>query len=271
VNPDAAGLSVVDRARRKPGLRREEGATLAGVSAEYYARLESGRASGASPQVLDAISQALSLNDAERKHLYHLFGSTPRAGSGGTGPAPQGKPPRVRAGLQSMLDSFHGPAVLNNYRLDLVAANSLGQALYEHAAPADGSSFNFARYVFLDPLAQTFYVDWKRATRNSVALLRAAAGRFPRDTELHRLITDLSGSERFQALWESHDVIQHEPGMKHYQHPLVGELVFGYEAFQPVTDPDLSVLIYLVEPGSATERALGRLATSTGSGTFPIP
>jgi transcriptional regulator with XRE-family HTH domain len=268
ITPEQAGIATFGGIRRVPGLRREEVAQLAGVSVDYYNTLERGKTTGASAEVLDAVATALQLTPVEREHLHGLFRPTraPRVG------VPKRQRPLMRPGLQSAIDSMTVPAVVNNHRQDLVATNPLARALYPHAVPSHGRPFNHARFAFLDPQAREFYVDHQLATRNMVALLRTAAGKNPFDDDLIHLIGQLSTqSEAFARLWASHDVIEYQHGTKRYRHPLVGNLSFGFESFQVPTDPDLTMLIYTVEVGSATEDALRILESWTSTSSQESP
>ena len=253
-------MPVFGGARRVPGLRREEVAHLAGVSTDYYAKLERGRTRGASREVLDAIARALQLDDTEREHLLNLVDVTA---------APHRRKPRsktpaaVTAGTQAVLDAITVPAIVQNGRLDVVAANALGSALYPLPAKG-GELFNAAVFQFLDPRAGDFYIDFTRAKRNAVALLHQAAGRDPFDDALIRLIGQLSTqSDEFRSLWASHDVIRYQRGTKRYRHPDVGELEFGYESFDLTTEPGLTMLVYTVEPQSPTAERIALLGSWT--------
>jgi len=246
-----------------PGLRREEVALLAGVSVDYYTRLERGNAGGASEEVLDALARALQLDDAERSHLLDLV----RAAQG---PARRGRRrvrEQVRPTVQHLLDAMAGvPAFVRNGRLDIIGANALGRALYSgHFETADGPP-NTARFVFLDPRAPTFYLDWDKVASDVVAVLRAEAGRDPYDRGLSDLVGELSTrSELFGTLWAAHDVHRHETGRKRFAHPLVGDLDLTFEAMELVADPGLTIFVYTADPGSRSEQALGLLASWIGT------
>ncbi|WP_336697737.1 helix-turn-helix domain-containing protein [Curtobacterium sp. USHLN213] len=256
LDPKQAGVTVHGSRRRVPGLRREEVAHLAGVSTDYYARLERGTTKGASLEVLDAIARALQLDDTERGHLIDLISvrshrrrrTSSRVNVSGT--------------LQAVLDALLVPAVVQNSRLDIVAANLLGRALYGlPEAPGSVAPFNAARFQFLDPNAATFYFDFDRARRNCVALLHKAVGTNPHDEDLVQLIGELSArSQEFRRLWASHDVLRHQGGVKRYRHPQVGDLEFGYEALLVPAAPELTMLVYTVEPDSRTADAMHLLA-----------
>lgn len=264
ISPEQAGLPVFAGKRRVPGLRREEVAQLAGVSTDYYSKLERGNTQGASREVLEAIARALHLDDTETQHLMDLVHLTA---------SPRRRRPRplrrtsVAAGTQLVLDALTVPAFVQNSRLDMVAANRLGAALYGMQDPRqEGDLFNAARFQFLDPRAEDFFLDFDRARRNAVALLHQAAGRDPFDEDLIRLIGQLSTrSPEFRTLWASHDVIRYQRGVKRYHHPHVGELEFGYESFELTTDPGLTLLVYTVEPHSPTAERVALLGSFTST------
>ncbi|GAB7046817.1 helix-turn-helix transcriptional regulator [Catenuloplanes indicus JCM 9534] len=266
ITPERAGLPVFGGNRRVTGLRREEVALLAGMSIDYYIRLERGNLSGASDSVLDSLAHALQLDDAERAYLYDLA----RAAT-----APGRRPPaatgRVRPVVLRMLDAMTGvPAYLRNGRFDIVAANTLGMALY---APVYGSPLfaqrgpvNTARFLFLDPGSTDFWPEWDKAANDSVAFLRAETGRAPHDKGLTDLIGELSTkSDEFARRWARHDVKFQHSGVKRLRHPLVGDLALPYEALDLPADPALRVTIYSPEPGSPERQALDILASWTGS------
>ncbi|BBE22574.1 transcriptional regulator [Arthrobacter sp. MN05-02] len=267
ISPEQAGVPVFSGNRRVAGLRREEVAHLAGVSTDYYSKLERGHTRGASIEVLDAIARALQLDDTEREHLMNLVEvtSTPRRRT------PRTKTRTVAApGTQAVLDSITVPALVQNSRLDFVATNALGAALYslpDRGAGA-GPVFNAARFQFLDPRADEFFIDAARARRNVVALLHQAAGRDPFDEDLIRLIGQLSTqSPEFRSLWASHDVIRYQRGTKRYRHPSVGDLEFGYESFDLTTEPGMTMLVYTYEAGSPTAERMALLGSWTTTST----
>lgn len=260
ISPEQAGVPVFGGARRVPGLRREEVAHLAGVSTDYYAKLERGHTRGASREVLDAIARALQLDDTEQEHLLNLVEVT--AAPHRRKPRPK-TPVAVTAGTQAVLDAITVPAIVQNARLDFVATNALGAALYSLPEPSkSGELFNAALFQFLDPRAEDFSIDFARAKRNVVALLHQAAGRDPFNDALIRLIGRLSTqSAEFRALWASHDVIRYQRGTKRYRHPDVGDLEFGYESFDLTTEPGLTLLVYTIEPNSPTADRMALLAS----------
>ena len=259
ITPAQAGLPQTGQ-RRVPGLRRSEVAALAGMSVEYYAKLERGALGGASAGVLDAMARALQLDEPERAHLFHLA----QAADGTTAALrPRGRaiPWTVRPALQWALEAITtAPAIVGNDRSDLLAANHLGRALYADVyADATGQP-NFARFTFLDSAARRFYPDWELAADMTVANLRTAAGKNPHDRTLHDLVGELSTrSEQFRRRWGAHNVRTHGAGVKQMHHPVVGDLALSYESLDLRAEPGLTMTIYAAEPGSATEQALALL------------
>ncbi len=259
VSPEQAGVTSYG-ARRVPGLRREEVAVLAGVSVPYYTRLERGDMSGASDGVLEALAQALRLDDAERAHLFDLA----RAAAP-TGARPRRRPakPRIRPEVQWTLDAITGAAAyVSNERLDMLAANHLGRALFSELYTSPAGPANHARFVFLDPRAETFYADWDRAARETAAILRAAAGRDPHDRDLRDLVGELATqSEIFRTHWAAHNVRFHATAVKHLHHPVVGELSLSFNRLDITADPGLTMFIYAAEPGTRSAEALNLLGS----------
>ncbi|WP_328606474.1 helix-turn-helix transcriptional regulator [Amycolatopsis sp. NBC_00345] len=256
VTPEEAGLPPYLGARRVPGLRREEVAQLAGVSVDYYVRLERGRNLNVSESVLDAVARALRLNDLERSHLFTL--AKPRRGR------PRALPPqRVRPGLRLVLESLTDvPALVLGRRLDVLAANRLARALYLDFDALPPRSRNMARLIFLDDAIRSVYADWEGAARGIVASLHLYAGRNPHDPALAELVGELSVRDQdFRRWWADHDVFERTHGVKHFHHPLVGELVLGYEAFAPADDPEQTLGIWTVEPGSPSAERVRLLAS----------
>ncbi|MEH0844521.1 helix-turn-helix transcriptional regulator [Micromonospora sp. CPCC 205711] len=258
ITPERAGLTSYG-SRRVPGLRRAEVAQLAGVSVEYYSRLERGNLTGVSDSVLDALARALHLDEAERAHLYDLARTAGPAARNRRRPAPQ----RVRPNVQRLLDAMtEAPAVVMNGRADVLAANQLGRALFAPVFAGPARPPNFARFNFLDPRARELWADWNRAADDTVALLHAQAGRDPYDKTLTDLIGELSTrSEEFRTRWAAHDVRLHRTGIKHFRHPVVGELHLTFEVLELGADDGLSVVAYGTEPGSASEDGLRLLAS----------
>ncbi|MEX0153767.1 helix-turn-helix transcriptional regulator [Microbacterium sp. LMI1-1-1.1] len=273
ITPDRAGLPAFGGNRRVPGLRREEVALLAGVSVDYYTRLERGDLSGTSESVLDALARALRLDDAETAHLFDL------ARTANTSPGtrkPRKRAESVRPSILRLLDAItDAPAMIRNNYFDYVAANPLGRALYSpvFAEPCP----NNARFTFLNPAAPDFYVDWEKNTQELVATMRGEAGRNPYDKRLTDLVGELSTrSERFRTLWAAHNVRYHRTGIKRLRHPVVGDLELTYEAFELPADPGLSLATYTAEPGSPSADGLRMLASwaasspENGPATFPV-
>lgn len=247
IAPADAGLPAYGGNRRVPGLRREEVAMLAGVSVDYYVRLERGNLTGASDSVLDSLATALQLDDAERDHLYDLARAS--------GPAKRARqaPTVVRPTVQLILDSITAPAWVRNGRLDHLAHNRASRALYAPLLASPERPTNTARFVFLDEGASDFFVDWDKAAADVTALLRMEAGKRPRDEALTRLIGELATrSEVFRELWARHDVSFHRSGRKRLHHPAVGVLDLEFEGMELPSDPDLTLLVYAVQPGTAT-------------------
>ena len=254
-----------------PGLRREEAALLAGISVEYYTRLERGNARGVSESVLEGIARALKLDEAERAHLIDLVRTANATGSAPRRPSRQ----RVRPSVQRILDSMTGtPAMVQNGRLDILHVNQLGSALFSEIFRDPVRPANAARFVFLDPRATEFYVEWERVAHDVVALLRAEAGRDPYDRALSDLVGELSTrSEEFGARWAAHDVRLHRTGVKRFHHPLVGDLSLSYEALELPADAGLTIFAYTAEPNSPSYDAVNLLAswTSTPDEVSAVP
>jgi transcriptional regulator with XRE-family HTH domain len=256
--PGQAGLPTFGRARRVPGLRREEVALLAGISVEYYTRLERGNARGVSDDVLESVSRALGLDEAEHAHLLDLV----RTASTGRPPRRPATPAQVRPSIRRLVDAMTGvPAFVGNGRLDILYANPLLEALYSEHFRDPARPVNSARFTFLDPRARTFYPDWETVMRDAVAALHGEAGRNPYDRALSDLIGLLSTrSEEFRVEWARHDVRFHRSGTKRIHHPLVGGLTLAYERLELPADPGLAIVSYSAEPGSSSESALTELA-----------
>ena len=260
VTPDQAGLPTYGEHRRVAGLRREEVALLAGISIQYYTRLERGNARGVSDSVVEAICRALRLDEAERAHLFDLTRAANAAGP----PRRRRPPPRVRPGVQLLVDSMGGAALLGDARMDLLAANQLGRALYSPMFDHDGKA-NLARFLFLNPAAPGFMDDWDEAASDAVAILRAEAGRDPYDRALSDLIGELSTrSHDFRVRWAAHDVRIHRSGIKRFHHPLVGPIELNYEVLELAAD-GCSMVVYNPEPGSPSAHALNLLASWTAT------
>jgi transcriptional regulator with XRE-family HTH domain len=266
ITPEQAGLPTGAGPRRVPGLRREEVAVLAGVSTDWYIRLEKGHISGVSEDVLDAVARALRLDEAERAHLYNLAAAAkPRR-------RPQRRAdPTIRPSLARVLDSMTGTAAfIRNGRLDVLAANQLGRALYAPAFDDPVRPANLARFNFLDPRSRDFYPDWDATSNITVALLRTEVGRDPDNQDLSHLIGELATrSEAFRTRWAAHNVRLHRTGIKHFHHPVVGDMELSFDAMDLPADPGLTLTAYTAEPGTPSGDALTLLASwaaTTSSG-----
>ncbi len=262
VSPGLAGLPSGAH-RRVPGLRRSEVAALAGVSVEYYSKLERGAIAGASASVLDAISRALQLDDTERAHLFDLARAADGIPASGRPRRRATKHSTSRPSLQWALEAItEGIAFVRNQQQDLLATNALGRAFYSPVIGDGGRIPNLARFQFLDPASREFYPDWDAFAEMCVAIMRAEAGRDPHDRGLQDLVDELSTrSETFRTLWGAHNVRTHGSGTKRFNHPLVGELVLAYEELAITADPGLVFMIYTAEPGSPSAERLRLLAS----------
>jgi transcriptional regulator with XRE-family HTH domain len=271
ITPEQAGIIGGGR-RRLPGLRREEVAMLAGMSSDYYAKMERGNLAGVSPEVLDALARALRLDDAETAHLHDLASAA--------APSPHRRrlrpaPSTIRPSLQQFLDALNGaPAWITNQRGDLLATNHLGRALLAPVLNDPDVQNNNARFIFLSPAARIFYPQWEDAADAAAANLRTAAGRNPHDKALTDLIGELvTRSDAFSRRWSAHDVRLHRSGTKHIHHPDVGDLEFDYEGVELPDHPGWMMFAFTSAAGSPTEervRLLGSLA-STCSEAAPAP
>jgi transcriptional regulator with XRE-family HTH domain len=257
ITPQQAGLPAYGGNRRVKGLRREEVAMLAGVSVDYYVRLERGNLSGASDSVLEGVARALQLDEAEHEHLFDLARRTPS-------PKARRRPAKpLRPALQHMLDAISdAPAWIRNARHDLLATNQLARALYAPVLADPHRPANTARFIFLDPTAPEFFTDWDKAADDIAAMLRAEAGRNPYDKNLTDLIGELSTrSDTFRKRWADHNVRHHRTGTKKIHHPAVGDLELDFEAMTLASDPDLTLLIYTAIPNTPSADNLRLLAT----------
>jgi transcriptional regulator with XRE-family HTH domain len=261
ITPEQAGVEQFGGRRRVTGLRREEVARLAGVSVDYYTRLERGNLTGASDSVLDAIAAALDLDRAEHDHLYDLAkaANTTAPKSRAKSPASTGLLPAV----QFMLDAItEAPAIVGNNRMDIVAANTLGYALYSDMFRGTARPANHSRFIFLDPRAYDFYPDWERAANVNVAILRRDAGRNPHDAGIAALVGELSvRSDEFRTRWAAHNVRRHYSGAKSFRHPAVGLLELSYLVMELEDAPGHSLTVYPAAPDSPSSDAL-KLLTS---------
>jgi transcriptional regulator with XRE-family HTH domain len=260
LSPAQAGLPAYGGSnRRVKGLRREEVALLAGVSIDYYVRMERGNLAGASEAVLDGVASALQLDEAERAHLFDLA----RAAQ----PAPprqrRSKTSGVTDGIQQFLDAItDAPAWVRNARHDMLAANRLARALYAPVLADPRRPANNARFVYLDPAAHEFFADWERAADDIAAMLRSEAGSNPHDKALVELIGELSTrSEEFRARWAAHNVRFHRTGHKRIHHPVAGVLDLDFEAMEFPAHPGLTLLAYTAAAGTPTADSLKMLAS----------
>lgn len=273
ITPEQAGLPAYGTNRRVKGLRREEVAMLAGISAEYYIRVERGSLRGVSEEVLDGIARALQLDEAERLHLLALAAAANASAGQRAGRRPSQD--RIRPVVQRLLDSFVGVAAfVTNDRLDVIAANVLGEAFYAPLYEDPVRPVNTARFVFLNQRAADFYGNWVKAADDTVAVLRAQAGRNAYDKRLSDLIGELSTrSDDFRVRWARHDVKLHNAGTKDFHHPVVGDLTLDWDMLQLPGDPGQQVLAYSAEPGSPSHHALQLLASwaSTPEADSAVP
>ncbi|GAA2598288.1 helix-turn-helix transcriptional regulator [Streptomyces roseoviolaceus] len=261
ITPEQAGMPVYGQ-RRVPGLRRGEVAMLAGMSVEYYTRLERGNLGGVSDSVLDALAQALRLDDTERDHLYAL------ARAANTSPARVRRRPKkatVRPSVLRIVEGLHDqPAYVRNNRMDILAANPLARALLSEVFEQEPA--NTCRFVFLDPRATRLYPDWERVARDGVGVLRVEVAKNPYDRELSNLIGELSTrSDAFRTMWGAHDVHVFTEGTKRFHHPAVGEMELVHESLDLPGEQGLSITVYGADPGTPAADALKLLATWAAS------
>ncbi|SEO40447.1 helix-turn-helix transcriptional regulator [Trujillonella endophytica] len=264
ITPEQAGLPVYGGNRRVKGLRREEVAMLAGVSVDYYVRMERGGLGGASESVLDALAEALRLDEAERDHLFALARESGAHGK----PRPRTTPTAVRPQVQQLLDAMtNAPAWVRNGRHDIVATNRLARALYSPVLADPRRPANTTRFVYLQPdAAREFFVDYDRIARDAAAMLRLEAGRNPHDKALIELVGELSTrSELFRRQWASHDVTFHRSGQKRLRHPVVGQLDLDFEGMELASSPGLHLNVYTAAAGTPAADALALLASWTAA------
>lgn len=257
ITPEQAGILAGSR-RRVKGLRREEVAMMAGVSVEYYARMERGDLRGVSVAVLDGIARALHLDEAETDHLHALAAATTPQ------PARRRKRPTkqpFRPSLQRFIDAIAMPVWVRDRRMDLVAANAHGRALYAPLLDDPASHGNTARFTFLSPAARVFFPDWEQGACDVVASLRTYAGQNPRDKRLTDLIGLVTRSDDFRQRWAAHDVRHHRRGIKRMHHPAVGDLELVYEAMTFPANPEWFMFGYTAEPGTPSEERLKLLGS----------
>jgi transcriptional regulator with XRE-family HTH domain len=264
ITPEEAGLPAYGGNRRVKGLRREEVAMLAGVSVDYYIRMERGSLAGASESVLEALADALRLDEAERTHLFALARESGTRSTRSKRTAPSTIRPAVQRVLDAMTDT---PAWVSNGRLDVVATNQLARALYSPVLAGPGRPANMTRFVYLNPeAAEEFFVDYDRIADDAAATLRLEAGRNPHDKALIELVGELSTrSERFRRRWASQDVKFHPSGRKRVRHPVVGQLDLDSESMQLSSAPGLQLYDYTAAAGTPTADALRLLASWAAS------
>ncbi|MET8998711.1 helix-turn-helix transcriptional regulator [Amycolatopsis sp. NPDC004169] len=270
ITPEQAGLPAYGGHRRVKGLRREEVAMLAGVSVDYYVRMERGSLAGTSDGVLDALATALHLDEAERDHLFHL---ARRSGAPG-GPRRRRPAATVRPPLQQVLDAITAaPAWICNSRYDVLATNHLARALYSPLLADPRRPANTARFVYLEPeAASAFFVDYPRIAVDVAAKLRMEAGRNPHDEELIALVGELSTrSELFRRRWASQDVRLHRSGRKRLHHPVVGRLDLDVESMELSAEPGLLLNVYTAPTGTAAADGLALLASWAADQEKPAP
>jgi transcriptional regulator with XRE-family HTH domain len=261
VTPADVGLPVHGR-RQVRGLRREEVASLAGVSVEYYKRLERGHATAPSDSVLEALAAALRLNDTERVHLFDLART---AGPTPTALRRRSAAQQVRPVAQRIMDALDTPVTVTNARGDYLGGNALGRALFAELFESREQPANGARFTFLDPAARTFWLDWESVAKDIVGTLRSYAGSNPYDRELTDLVGELcTRSEPFRTWWATYTVHAHQTGIKRLRHPVVGELELSFEMVTFAAD-DLPMAIFTAEPGSRSEEGLRLLASWTAT------
>ncbi|MBN9619788.1 MAG: helix-turn-helix domain-containing protein [Actinobacteria bacterium] len=265
ITPEQAGLPAYGGNRRVKGLRREEVALLAGVSIDYYIRMERGDLAGASEGVLDGVARALHLDEAEREHLFALAHAAGTTSTRRTRPAPT----TVRPVIQQVLDAItEAPAWVRNARHDILAMNPLARALYSPvldsavAGATTKRAANTTRFIYLDPAAREYFVDYDRLAMDAAGMLRLEAGRNPHDRDLITLVGELSTqSELFRQHWASHNVKFHRSGRKRLRHPAVGELDLNFEAMELPSEPELRLNVYTADPNTPTADGLKLLAT----------
>jgi len=272
ISPAQAGLPAYGGGnRRVKGLRREEVALLAGVSIDYYVRMERGNLTGASDAVLEGVANALQLDEAERAHLFDLA----RASQPSSPRQRRSRPAGVTSGIRQILDAItDAPAWVRNARHDMLAANRLARALYAPVLADPRRPANNGRFVYLDPAAREFFADWDRAADDIAAMLRSEAGSNPRDKQLIELIGELSTqSNEFRTRWAAHNVRFHRTGHKRIHHPVVGTLDLDFEAMEFPAHPGLTLLAYTAAAGTPTADSLKMLASwaATAEQTGNLP
>jgi transcriptional regulator with XRE-family HTH domain len=260
VSPSSAGLHETG-SRRVAGLRREEVAMLAGMSVDYYTRLEQGRDISPSESVLDAIARVLQLTPAQRTQLYALVRDRGR-----TMPPEAADP--IRPTALQLLGALSIPAIIVGRGTAVIASNAAHQALTVNFSQEPPERRYYAYWLFAEPAAQALLVDWARSARETAGILRTAVTRFPDDERLRELVHELSTlSPEFRELWSEFDVEAPSSGEKNYRHPIAGELTLMHEVAQ--LSDEHWIHMYWAEPGSASERALSLIETSEGGARRP--
>lgn len=265
LNVDDMQIGGTGGVRRVPGLRREEVAQLAGVSVDYYSRLEQGRHLNVSDEVLDAVARALRLDDTERAYLFQIA----RANVRRTRRRTPARVQRVRPGVRRILETLDEvtPAFVFGRRMDILASNHLARALMTDFEALPPRERNMLRYSFLDESSRELFLDWDEVAKDNVAVLRLDAGRHPDDPLLAELVGELAvKSPEFRRWWADHNVRERSHGTKRYHHPVVGDLTLDYECVSLPGDPDQTLCLYTAAAGSASETALRLLASWTGTG-----
>ncbi|GAB6903552.1 helix-turn-helix transcriptional regulator [Kineosporia succinea] len=264
ITPDQAGLPAYGGNRRVKGLRREEVAMLAGVSVDYYVRMERGNLAGASESVLEGVADALRLDEAERSHLYDLARESTPGSRARRRPAPQN---RVRPAIQQILTAMpDSPAWVRNGRHDIIAMNAMARALYSPVLLSSRQPANTTWFIFMEPAAPEFFVDYDRIAADAAAMLRLEAGRNPGDKALIGLVGELSThSELFRQRWAAHNVKFHRSGVKRLRHPVVGQLDLDFESMDLASEPGLRLNIYTAAADTPTADALKMLASWVAS------
>lgn len=260
LSPEDVGLPPSRTHRRVAGLRREEVAILAGVSVDYYVKLEQGRAGGMSEPVLRAIEDALRLDDLERAHLRRLLAATGREPVAALPAAP-----RARAAVVSMVHALHPtPAIVHGPRLEVIALNHAAAVLFADFDAVPQAERNLARWMFLDPHAREVYLDWEQIAEQMVAILRAAAVPGVRDERLAVLVGELTlASPEFARMWADYRLFEHTHGVKRLHHEAVGEMRINFETLPLVGDGGQYVVVYTADRGSPSEEKLRLLASWT--------
>jgi transcriptional regulator with XRE-family HTH domain len=259
VSPERAGLPPAVGVRRVPGLRREEVAMLAGVSVDYYVKLEQGRATNVSEQVLAAVARALQLDELERRHLRGLL--RPGSPADGAAAAGIGARPKARAALHSLIEAMQVPAIIHGPLLEVLGANAQARALFADFDALPVAHRNLARWMFLDPRAREVYLDWELHAGQMVAILRAAT-HGPHAARLERLVGELRDvSPDFVRHWDAYRLHQHTHGQKRFGNEVVGELHLHYQALPVLEDGGLTIVVYHAAPGSASAEKLELLSS----------